>query len=591
MWRLKRTNTCGQLSAADAAKTVRLNGWVANRRDHGELIFIDLRDRYGITQIVFNPECGAELMARAHTLRPEFVCAVSGEVRKRPEGMRNKTIPTGEIEVLVKDLEILSPAKTPPFPIAHDVEVSPELRMKHRYLDLRREPMTRTLIFRHRLFQAFRRYFDSAGFIEIETPFLTKSTPEGARDYLVPSRIVPGSFYALPQSPQLFKQILMVSGMDKYFQIVRCFRDEDLRADRQPEFTQLDVEMSFVQQEDVLSTMEQAVAQAVNEVMGLRLQVPFPRMTYREAMDTYGSDKPDVRFGMKLVDITGIVAGSTFNVFEATVKSGGNVKGFNAENCGAWSRKEVDELSAFVQGIGGKGVAAAKVEGGKLVSGFAKHLGDERCANIVKALSAKDGDLVLMAADKQDRVCELLGALRLHLGEKLGLRKKGEFNFLWVVDFPLLEWNEEEKKLNAKHHPFTAPKEEHLAFLEERPLDVLANAYDLVLNGMEVGGGSIRIFQRDLQSRMFKLLGIDEQSAQKKFGFLLDAFEYGAPPHGGIALGLDRWVMALTGTDSIRDVIAFPKTQKALCLMTEAPSEVAEKQLKELGISVDAQKK
>ncbi|MFZ5626539.1 MAG: aspartate--tRNA ligase [Bacillota bacterium] len=583
----KRTMMCGSLRAADAGKEIILMGWVQRRRDHGGLIFVDLRDREGITQVVFSPEVDQEAFAKAEVIRNEYVIAVKGEVRLRPEGTVNPNLATGEVEVYAREVKVLNGAKTPPFYIQDNIDVDENLRLRYRYLDLRRPEMQRALGLRHRLVKTIRDYLDARGFWEIETPMLTKSTPEGARDYLVPSRVNPGKFFALPQSPQIFKQILMVAGMDKYFQIVRCFRDEDLRSDRQPEFTQLDLEMSFVEREDVLTLMEEMIAEIVRTTLGREIPTPFPRLTYAEAMARYGSDKPDTRFGMELVDLTDIAAGCEFKVFRAAADNGGVVKAINAKGCAHFSRKELDELTQYVAIYGAKGLAYIQMtpEGPK--SPIAKFFKEEELQAILERLGAETGDLLLFGADTPRIVADSLGHLRVHLAEKLGLIDPEAMNFLWVVDFPLLEWDEEEKRYVAMHHPFTSPMDEDLELMDTDPGRVRAKAYDMVLNGVEIGGGSIRIHRRDVQEKMFRLLGLSQEEAVEKFGFMLEAFEYGTPPHGGIAFGIDRLVMLLAGRDTIRDVIAFPKTQSASCLMTGAPSEVSAKQLKELHIKLD----
>ncbi|AVX19665.1 aspartyl-tRNA synthetase [Carboxydocella sporoproducens DSM 16521] len=583
----KRTMMCGSLRAADAGKEVILMGWVQRRRDHGGLIFVDLRDREGITQVVFSPEVDQEAFAKAEAIRNEYVIAVKGEVRLRPEGTVNPNLATGEVEVYAREVKVLNGAKTPPFYIQDNIDVDENLRLRYRYLDLRRPEMQRALGLRHRLVKTIRDYLDARGFWEIETPMLTKSTPEGARDYLVPSRVNPGKFFALPQSPQIFKQILMVAGMDKYFQIVRCFRDEDLRSDRQPEFTQLDLEMSFVEREEVLTLMEEMIAEVVRTTLGREVPTPFPRLTYAEAMARYGSDKPDTRFGMELVDLTDIAAGCEFKVFRAAADNGGVVKAINAKGCAHFSRKELDELTQYVAIYGAKGLAYIQMtpEGPK--SPIAKFFKEEELQAILERLGAETGDLLLFGADTPRIVADSLGHLRVHLAEKLGLIDPEAMNFLWVVDFPLLEWDEEEKRYVAMHHPFTSPMDEDIELMDTDPGRVRAKAYDMVLNGVEIGGGSIRIHRRDVQEKMFRLLGLSQEEAVEKFGFMLEAFEYGTPPHGGIAFGIDRLVMLLAGRDTIRDVIAFPKTQSASCLMTGAPSEVSAKQLKELHIKLD----
>ncbi|MBM4122301.1 MAG: aspartate--tRNA ligase [Nitrospira sp.] len=583
---IARTHQCGELSRSHVGQTVTLNGWVQGRRDHGNVIFIDLRDRQGITQIVFNPEISASAHQGAHILRSEFVAAVTGTVALRPEGSANPDLATGEIEVLVKDVEVLNEAKTPPFVIEDEAEVTEALRLKHRYLDLRRPKMQKLLTLRHEVTQKVRSYLNGQGFLEVETPMLTKSTPEGARDYLVPSRVNPGSFYALPQSPQLFKQILMVSGMDRYYQIARCFRDEDLRNDRQPEFTQIDLEMSFVDRDQVMGSMEQMLRLVFREAAGIALPAPFPRMTYVEAMGGYGSDKPDLRFGMPLLDMSGFAATSEFKVFKDAVAKGGIVKALIVKGGATMPRSRIDALGETAKGWGAKGLAWVKVaQGGQLESVIAKFLDGKQL--LASAPDAKPGDLLLFGADKPKIVHDVLGRLRLLLGDELNLVDRQAWKPLWIVDFPLLEYDEEGKRYVALHHPFTSPMDEDLLRLETDPLSVRAKAYDLVLNGNELGGGSIRIHRRDVQSKVFDLLGIGKEEAAAKFGFLLEALEYGAPPHGGIAFGLDRLIMLLGRADSIRDVIAFPKTQRAQCPMTDAPSPVAQDQLKDLKIKLD----
>ena len=584
-WR--KTTDCNSLRAEHVGGEDVLMGWVQRRRDHGGLIFVDLRDREGITQVVFDPQISEAAHERAGCLRSEYVIAAKGKTRFRPEGMANPKLPTGEIEVAATELRILNTSKTPPFQVEDDVDASENIRLKYRYLDLRRPKLFKNLLLRHKVAQMTRGYFNELGFIEVETPVLTRSTPEGARDYLVPSRVNPGKFFALPQSPQLFKQILMISGFERYYQIVKCFRDEDLRADRQPEFTQLDLEMSFIREEDIFDIIEGWVGRIFLELKGRCLNVPFPRMTYREAMDRYGTDRPDKRFGLPLTEITDIVSESEFRVFRQAVERGGIVKALRIPAGKDLSRKDLDDLIDFVKIFGAQGMAWVKIQPDGWQSPIAKFLSQNVQQALEQRLTIETGDVVLFLADQPKVVNDSLGNLRVRLGQQLGLIDPDEFNFVWVTDFPLVEWDQEEKRYTSVHHPFTSPAESDMDMIETCPEKVRSRAYDLVLNGIEIGGGSIRIHQREIQKRVFDALGISAEEAEEKFGFLLEALQFGAPPHGGIAFGLDRLVMLLSGSSSIRDVIAFPKTQKATCLMTGAPSEADVNQLLELCVKVE----
>jgi aspartyl-tRNA synthetase len=581
---MRRTHHCGSLAAEDIGTEVVLMGWVQRRRDHGGVIFVDLRDRYGITQVVFNPVVDEAVHRKAHAIRNEFVLGVSGRVEHRPEGMTNPNLATGEIEVMVTELKILNEASTPPFLVEDSVDVSENVRLAHRHIDLRRPTIQENLLRRHQAAQTVRAYLNDLDFIETETPVLTRSTPEGARDYLVPSRVNPGMFYALPQSPQLFKQLLMISGFDRYYQIVKCFRDEDLRADRQPEFTQIDIEMSFVGEEDVMAVAEGMMKKLFSRILDLELKIPFERLTYAEAVGRYGLDKPDLRFGLELADISDIVADSGFKVFSSVVAKGGVVKALNAKGCVDFSRKEIDDLTELAAVYRAKGLAWIKVREDAWQSPIAKFFTEEEKGALAERIDMAPGDLVFFVADIPAVANDALGHLRSHLGQRLGLIDESEYRFVWVTEFPLLEYDETEKRYQALHHPFTAPLEEDYERLESDPLAVRSRAYDLVLNGAEIGGGSIRIHQRPLQERVLSALGLAPEQYREKFGFLLSALESGAPPHGGIAFGFDRLVALLCGQRSIREVIAFPKTQKAACLLTGAPSAASKPQLDELNI-------
>lgn len=585
---MRRTHHNNNLNLANVGETVTLMGWVLRRRDHGGVIFIDLRDREGLTQVVFNPEVNPEVHAKAHRLRSEWVIAVQGRVEPRPGDMANPKLATGEIEVLVDSLNILNTSETPPFPLDEETEVSDNLRLQYRYLDLRKPDMTANLMIRHQAVQSIRDYLNEKGFIDVETPMLTKSTPEGARDYLVPSRVNAGRFFALPQSPQLFKQLLMIAGMDRYYQIVKCFRDEDLRADRQPEFTQIDMELSFVDEEQVIDVVEGMIAALFKKTRDLDVGQSFKRITYDEAMARFGTDRPDTRFGLELVDLTDIAAACDFKVFRGAAESGGTVRAINAKGCATFTRKELDDLTDFAVQFGARGLAWVKVkEDGSWQSPIAKFFSDAERQRIAETLEAAPGDLLFFGADKPSIVFQVLGELRCELARRLEMLDKNDFNFIWVTDFPLVEYDEKEKRFQALHHPFTAPRESDVDKLDEDPGSVYSRAYDLVLNGTEIGGGSIRIHDPKIQLKVLKALSITEEEAEEKFGFLLKALQYGAPPHGGIAFGLDRLLMLITGSDSIRHVIAFPKTQKATCPLTDAPSRVERKQLTELHIRPD----
>ncbi|MCR8644095.1 aspartate--tRNA ligase [Paenibacillus sp. N1-5-1-14] len=585
-----RTHNCGVISKDHVGETVTLNGWVQRRRDLGGVHFIDLRDRSGFVQIVFNPDFSGEALKVADRVRNEFVLAVTGKVVERDAETVNKNIPNGDVEVQITEIEILNAAKTTPFFIEDGIEIDESLRLKYRYLDLRRPEMQKTLMLRSKLSKIFRDYLDDNGFVDVETPILTKSTPEGARDYLVPSRVHPGEFYALPQSPQLFKQLLMVSGLERYYQIARCFRDEDLRADRQPEFTQVDIETSFLNQDQLFEMMEELIARFMKETKGIEIELPLQRITYADAMGKYGSDKPDLRFGLELVDLADLLADTEAKVFAAAIKSGGQVKALNAKGCGTWSRKDIDDLTPFAMRYGAKGLAWIQMKDGEMKGPIVKFISESEQAAIKERLGAEEGDLLLFSADTKKVVADVLGNLRLKIGKQLGLIDESKFKFAWVVDFPLLAYDADEKRYVAEHHPFTRPREEDLHFFDTDPGQIRAQAYDLVLNGYEVGGGSMRIYKREVQEKMFAALGFSPEEYNEKFGFLLDAFEYGTPPHGGIAFGLDRLVMLISGRTNLRETIAFPKTASATDLLTDAPSQVDNKQLDQLSLQIALKK-
>ena len=582
----KRTHTCGQARLGDVDETIILNGWIESIRDHGGLTFLDLRDRYGLTQVVLDPELGyGELLDQ---LRVEFVLSVTGTVRARPEGMRNSRLDTGDIELAATAVEILNPSEVPPFEIAESKEEpGEEIRLKYRYLDLRRQSVQKNMIFRSRVTRIIRDVLEEENFLDLETPFLTRSTPEGARDFLVPSRVHSGRFYALPQSPQLFKQLFMISGFDRYYQIVRCMRDEDLRADRQPEFTQLDMELAFVDEDDIRSLIDRLLSKLFDELLGVQVELPIPTMEYQEAMARFGSDRPDTRFELYIQDVSAEAGATDFQVFSKAVESGGVVRGIRVPGGATLSRKDIDGCESVAKSFGAKGLAWMKLEAEGAKGPIAKFIGDEGEAALRKAFEAAEGDLLLLVAVKESVAATSLGEVRLHLGEKLELIPDGRYDLLWVTDFPLLDWNEDEKRYHACHHPFTSPRAEDLELLDEKPGEVKARAYDIILNGIELGGGSIRIHSQDIQARVFKAIDMSDEEAREKFGFLLDALSFGAPPHGGIALGLDRLVMLLLGAPSIRDVIPFPKTAKGGCVMTDAPGGVSKEQLDELFLELN----
>lgn len=581
-----RTHQCGSLTTANIGDIVTLNGWVQTRRDLGGVLFIDLRDRSGIVQTVFNPSYSGDALAIADKVRSEYVLSVTGSVVQRDAETVNANLPTGQIEVRITDIKVLNAAKTPPFFIEDGVEVDESLRLKYRYLDLRRPEMQKTLILRSKAAKIFRDFLDGEGFIDVETPILTKSSPEGARDYLVPSRVHPGEFFALPQSPQIYKQLLMVGGLERYYQIARCFRDEDLRSDRQPEFTQVDIETSFIDRDTLLAMMEQLMVRLFKETVGVELSLPFQRISHADAMNKYGSDKPDLRFGMELIEMNDLVGNSGVKVFASVIEKGGEVKCLNAKGCGTWSRKEIDELGPYAARYGAKGLAWIQVKEGEFKGPIVKFFTEQEIEAIKERTGAEEGDLLLFSADVKKVVADVLGALRLKIGRQLGLINDKEFKFVWVLDFPLLSYDEDQKRYIAEHHPFTRPKDEDVALFDTDPLQMRAEAYDIVLNGYEVGGGSMRIYQREIQEKMFTALGLSPEDAYDKFGYLLDAFEYGTPPHGGIAFGFDRLIMLLTGRTNLRETIAFPKTASATDLLMDAPSEVENVQLEQLHIKL-----